>query len=138
MNPALLMLIACMAPEHELSPYTVSAIVELESQWKPNAVGKLGEQGLLQLRPEFYRGPWNYADPETNLRLGLETLQRAKRDCPLQSPVDKLFIICHNRGMTGAARLTPDQALEDKYFLKFRRIREAHKAQRLFEHIRCR
>ena len=41
-------------PESEWE--TVEAVAWCESRWDPSAVGLLGEQGVLQVRPEFH-GP---------------------------------------------------------------------------------
>ena len=41
-------------PESEWA--TVEAVAWCESRWDPSAVGLLGEQGVLQVRPEFH-GP---------------------------------------------------------------------------------
>lgn len=38
-----------------VDPYLVMAMIESESKYNPNATGALGEQGLLQMMPQFFK-----------------------------------------------------------------------------------
>jgi hypothetical protein len=66
-----------------LPPDLADAVARVESAFNPNAVGKVGEVGLMQVRPETadmlgYRGPLaGLFVPETNIRYGVAYLSRA-------------------------------------------------------------
>lgn len=63
----------------------VHAIIRYESSYNPNAVGGVGEIGLMQIRPETakhlgYKGTTaGLHDPETNIRYGVKYLAGAHR-----------------------------------------------------------
>lgn len=63
-------------------PVFVLAIIETESQWNPNAIGSVGEIGLMQIRPETaewisdklqmpWIGPESLKNPVVNVRIGI-------------------------------------------------------------------
>ena len=61
------------------------AIIEIESSFRANAKGSVGEVGLMQIRPRTARG-MGYTgttkalyDPDTNLRWGMKYLAEAHR-----------------------------------------------------------
>src|SRR5918993_3492330 len=66
-----------------LPPDLADAVTRVESGYNPEAVGRVGELGLMQVRPETaamlgYRGPLTgLFDPETNIRYGVAYLGRA-------------------------------------------------------------
>ncbi len=61
-----------------LDPSLVLAVIEVESNFNPNAVGSThGEIGLMQLHPRFFPGAT--FSVEENIRLGVEYLARLKR-----------------------------------------------------------
>ena len=66
-----------------LPPALADAVTRVESAFNPDAVGKVGEVGLMQVRPETaamlgYRGPVaGLFEPETNIRYGVAYLSRA-------------------------------------------------------------
>jgi hypothetical protein len=75
-----------LAREAEMAgvpPDLVDAVARVESGFDPEAVGKVGEIGLMQVRPETaamlgYRGPTaGLFAPETNVRYGVAYLSRA-------------------------------------------------------------
>lgn len=58
------------AQETGVDPYLLAGLLRQESQWNPQALSKMGAQGLGQLMPDTARGlgvqdPWN---PEQNVR----------------------------------------------------------------------
>lgn len=61
------------------------AIIEIESSFRPKATGKLGEVGLMQVRPRTARGMGYKGsvkalyDPDTNVRVGMKYLAEAHR-----------------------------------------------------------
>jgi len=67
-------------------PYRLArAVVQVESGFRPNARGKVGEIGLMQLRKNTARGMGYRGStrglykPETNIRLGMQYLGKAYR-----------------------------------------------------------
>jgi soluble lytic murein transglycosylase-like protein len=59
------------------------AVARVESGYEPSAIGAAGERGLMQVMPPtaamlgFKGGPAELADPETNIRYGVEYLAGA-------------------------------------------------------------
>ena len=66
-----------LAPEYELSPSLVLAVVEAESSFDPRARSEKNAQGLMQLIPETAErfGVRDVWDPEENLRGGMAYLR---------------------------------------------------------------
>jgi soluble lytic murein transglycosylase-like protein len=79
---------------HGLDPVLVLSIAEVESRFNPNAVGSLGELGLLQLRPEFH--PVVKGDTRHNIRVGVRYLASIKSRCSLK--YGDAWFVCFNRG----------------------------------------
>jgi soluble lytic murein transglycosylase-like protein len=104
---AILKLILLLAPKHHVDPALVAAIVDVESQFRVDATGAIGERGLMQLHPRYFEGDEHY-DPLTNLEAGMEKLRRDRRSCKI--PLVLGVVICYNQGVSGAQRvLSPDQ-----------------------------
>ena len=61
------------------------AVITVESNYKPNSLGKAGEVGLMQIKPATaklmgYSGSkTGLFDPETNIKYGMKYLGKAKR-----------------------------------------------------------
>src|SRR5215203_1438460 len=78
-----LALITSEAEQRGLPAALADAVAQVESRYSPNAVGSLGEVGLMQIRPRTaallgYKGEAaGLAEPETNVRLGVAYLARA-------------------------------------------------------------
>jgi hypothetical protein len=66
-------------------PALVDAVVRIESRYDPTAVGRIGEIGLMQVRPKtaallgFQGTSAELAEPRTNLRYGVGYLAKAWR-----------------------------------------------------------
>lgn len=115
MTPQLFALVCIVSSHYGLDPYRVAAVVEVESAWNASATGRLGEQGLLQLRPEFYSRPgYDLKNPVDNLLLGVPELAIHKKRCAHKK--NGTWVVCHNRGRTGAAKLS--DASRDGYVKK--------------------
>lgn len=78
-------IVAKHARAHGVPVHLAMAIIEIESSFRPKATGKLGEVGLMQLRPRTarglgYRGSMKALyDPDTNVRVGMKYLAEAHR-----------------------------------------------------------
>lgn len=78
-------IIAKHAQRHGVPVALAKAVVRIESNFRPNARGRAGEVGLMQIKPatargEGYRGSVKgLYDPETNIRYGMKYLAGAHR-----------------------------------------------------------
>ena len=78
-------LIEKAAKENGLSSEFAHAIIEIESRFRPQAKGRHGEIGLMQIKPATarlmgFRGPARALfDPETNIKFGMRYLAKARR-----------------------------------------------------------
>ena len=78
-------LIAKHAKEHGVPVKLARAVVQVESNYNPNARGAVGEVGLMQLRPRTARGMGykgsmkKLHNPDTNLAYGMKYLGEAYR-----------------------------------------------------------
>lgn len=97
----------------------VNAVIEVESAGNPNAVSRVGAQGLMQLMPATaqelfdrsgYSGEYDPFDPEMNKFLGTmyleELLHRYDDDV-------KLALIAYNWGMGHLGRLIKERGTSD-------------------------
>ncbi len=73
------------AKAHGVPVKLAMAVVQIESMYRPNAVGSSGEIGLMQILPRTarfigYKGPMKALhDPDTNIRYGMKYLGKAHR-----------------------------------------------------------
>jgi Transglycosylase SLT domain len=76
-------LIAREAEKNGLPPALADAVARVESGYRPSAYGRVGEVGLMQIRPQTavilgYRGGIaGLFEPQTNIKLGVQYLARA-------------------------------------------------------------
>jgi len=70
-------LVRQLAPEYQLSADLVLAVIEVESDYNPDALSAKGARGLMQLMPEtaLRFGVVDAWDPEQNLRGGMAYLR---------------------------------------------------------------
>lgn len=91
------------ALEYNVDPDLAVAIATVESSLNPNAKGALGEQGLFQLRPEFFGDTQN--NWRRNIRLGVKYLALCRRVC---SPhFGSAWPVCFNRGPYRTSDVNP-------------------------------
>ena len=76
------------ASKYGVDPKLALAIAETESDFKENAVGKLGEKGIFQLLPKFHS--------DYSIDSGVQYLALVKQVC---SPYyGDYWVVCYNRG----------------------------------------
>lgn len=81
----------------QIDPYLILAIAQIESSYNPKAVGKIGEIGLYQLRPEFH--PIRKTDSiERQTKIAIKYLKKLQASC-----FDKV-LQCWNMGPTRAKK----------------------------------
>jgi soluble lytic murein transglycosylase-like protein len=70
-------LVRDLAPEYGVNPELVLAVIEVESNYNPNALSPKNAQGLMQLIPETAErfGVIDVWDPKQNVRGGMAYLR---------------------------------------------------------------
>lgn len=77
-------LIAKYADQYDVPVELATAVVQIESNFRPTVKGSAGEIGLMQIKPATarlmgYDGPdYGLYDPETNIRFGMKYLAGAQ------------------------------------------------------------
>jgi soluble lytic murein transglycosylase-like protein len=64
------------AEEHELDALLLAAVVDVESSFRPDAISDKGALGLMQLMPYHFDDQVEPFDPQANLDLGADYLDR--------------------------------------------------------------
>jgi soluble lytic murein transglycosylase-like protein len=90
------------AEKYDVSPALIDSVIQVESNYNPNAVSSKGAQGLMQLMPSTARrfGVQNTFDPRENIHGGvkyLKFLQETFKD-------DRLAIAAYNAGEGAVAK----------------------------------
>ena len=90
------------AKAYDVSPMLVDSVIQVESNYNPNAISSKGAQGLMQLMPQTARrfGVKNSFDPKENIEAGvkyLKLLQDTFKD-------DRLAIAAYNAGEGAVAK----------------------------------
>jgi soluble lytic murein transglycosylase-like protein len=81
------------AAKHGTDPYLILAMIQTESQFRPFAIGRHGERGLMQIRPRTakwiaaqsqieWRGGDELFDPYYNIQLGVAYLVHLRMRFP--------------------------------------------------------
>lgn len=106
MQVAIYIWISFFATEHNLDPILIEAIVRSEAGFKkdgktynPDAIGKIGEIGLMQMRHEYLEEPTRYLNPYENLKEGTKRLVELKR---LENTLGAFWFTAWNAGASGA------------------------------------
>lgn len=105
MDVALLSLLIQYSNYYGIDPQLSLAVAKVESSLNPKAIGPLGEIGLFQLRPEYFK---KYTinqlfDPRINIKLGIKHIYEKKKICKHQDNYS--YILCYNLGEGGASRV---------------------------------
>lgn len=121
MNSSLIVLIFYYASMYNIDPSVAMSIAHIESNFKINAVGPVGEIGLYQINPKFSdRNVKDLFRVEVNVELGIKKLAEAKKYCSHQD--DNTWVICYNIGVTGAKKVK-----HPTLFPYYKKFRKAHK-----------
>lgn len=96
LNSGVKVLVEATARAYDISPALVDSVIQVESNYNPNAISRKGAQGLMQLMPQTARrfGVKNTFDPKENIEGGvryLKFLQDTFKD-------DRLAIAAYNAG----------------------------------------
>ncbi|KYG67726.1 lytic murein transglycosylase [Bdellovibrio bacteriovorus] len=101
------------AAKHNLDPVFVLAVIKTESKFNPLALGRFGEIGLMQIKPDTaewiakkFKLPWNgkktLENPSANIRIGLAYMSY------LRGKFDKKavkYVSAYNMGPLNVRRL---------------------------------
>ena len=93
---------------HNVDPATALAIAQVESSFNPKAVGKIGEVGLFQFRPDMF-DVHQSRTLEKQIKMAMIHFADLKKRCGKE-----VWVVCHNRGVVGTKRLT-NPKLTDYY-----------------------
>lgn len=91
-----------------LDPQTALAVAKVESNFKPAAIGSVGEIGLFQIRPEYSRySKQQLKNPHYNIQEGIRMLKFAKANCIHKK--NKTWIVCYNVGVNAGKKIRHPQ-----------------------------
>ena len=87
-----------------INPLITQAVIKIESNGNPFAIGKLGDSGLMQIRHQFVpESQLQLLNPCTNIKRGVELLKTAKEKCVHK--LDKTWLVCYNTGIAGGKKI---------------------------------
>lgn len=96
-------MIKVLATTYHVEPEIALAVAQTESKFNVNAVGKLGEIGLFQVRPEHSKVSKNKLFmPLENINEGLRMLSEAKSRC--RHKKEATWVTCYNAGISGGSK----------------------------------
>jgi soluble lytic murein transglycosylase len=110
---------------HGDDPVFLLAVIKTESSFNHNAVGSVGEVGLMQIKPETaewvskknniaWRGATALKDPTYNILIGSHYFQYLKKSLKKQS-ADR-YVNAYNIGLTALRRLDQNKLKERQYY----------------------
>lgn len=100
------------AKKHHLDPYFVMAVIAGESSFNPDAVGPVGEVGLMQIRPSTgawiakkfkikWQGKLSLKNPTKNITIGTAYIAYLREKFARQG---QLYIAAYNMGAANVRR----------------------------------
>lgn len=92
--PHLIAIIITSSTMHNIDPLLITSIIQVESNFNPNAVGSSGEVGLMQIHPKFHKEA--SFEVVKNIEEGVKILASYKEAC-YPKYLDAWFI-CYNVG----------------------------------------
>ena len=124
-------LVDSIAAQHSLPPLLVHSVIQVESNYNPNAVSPKGAQGLMQLIPETARrfGVSDSFDPVENIQGGARYL---KYLLDLYNNDFELALAAYNAGEGAIAKYgnVPPYAETRNYLVRIKkRLEDAVKAE---------
>lgn len=104
-NSTIIGMIMLQAVGAGFDPLLAASIAKTESNFNPDAIGPVGEVGLFQLRPEYFKAftVKELKDPKLNTILAIQKLKHDKKNCKHKQGLT--WTSCYNMGVTGAAKL---------------------------------
>lgn len=109
---------------HNINPKLIESIIEVESKGNPRATGSLGEVGLMQIRPEYWKGPMSLYEPELNIAIGTKKLNKLKK---YSKQLGSYYFVAWNLGPTGALKYNKKRAI--KKFVYARKVDKVYNSK---------
>lgn len=104
MKVTIISLIMAISPYFDIDPNIAVAVAKQESSLNTEAVGPVGEVGLMQVRPKYSKySRKELFNPVINISEGLRMLSFAKKHCKHKK--DNTWIICYNLGVHGGSKV---------------------------------
>jgi soluble lytic murein transglycosylase len=111
------------ADRYRFDPVFLMAVIQNESSFNPKRVGKFGEIGLMQIKPDTaawiadtydleYQGPQALYDPKTNIRIGAALLDKLRHQFDSES---RLYLSAYNIGAKKVRMMVSDQRTPKEY-----------------------
>lgn len=130
-SPVIAETIITEAIKYRIDPFMISAVIAGESSFNPNAVGSVGEVGLMQLRPSTakwvalkmkipWKGKTSLTDPAYNIKLGVAYLSYLKKRFSPQGGL--LYLAAYNMGETSLLKLLANKirpSIYSDYVMKY-------------------
>ncbi|MGE5084653.1 MAG: lytic transglycosylase domain-containing protein [Bacillota bacterium] len=109
--------------KYNLDPVFVLAVIKTESKFNPLTVGRYGEIGLMQIKPDTaawiaqkYAIPWNgkktLRNPETNIKIGLAYMNYLRQQFPGKA---NKYVSAYNMGPRNVRRLVALNVMPAEY-----------------------
>lgn len=87
-----------------IDPQITQAVVQVESNGNPFAIGKLGDSGLMQVRHQFVpETQQQLFQACTNIKRGVELLKKAREKC--RHKLNNTWLVCYNVGTRGGDKI---------------------------------
>ena len=87
-----------------VDPNITNAVIEIESNGNPLAVGGKGDSGLMQIRHKFVPETQKQLFQScTNVMRGVAILREAKDKCKHQ--LNNTWLVCYNLGLKGGSKI---------------------------------
>jgi len=117
-------LIFLIAPQYNVPPYLVAAIIIVESRGDPHAINYENangtiDRGIMQLNSSWFNDT-NWHCAETNIRAGCQHLAYLYRQTRDRSPTWWSAVVAYNCGLTrfnDTTRKLPDSSLDYAYLV---------------------
>ena len=88
-----------------VEPALVLSVIDVESDFKIDAVSETQDLGLMQLHLKFFKKykVEQLKTPDINIRLGIKHLSEVRKSCKYKN--DNTFVVCYNLGAKGGNAL---------------------------------
>jgi hypothetical protein len=119
-----ILLIKLYAAAAGLDPNMALAVAKVESNFNHNAIGPVGEVGVMQLNPRYF-DKRKVKDLKENIKQGIKHILQVKQEC--KHKINMAWGVCYNRGVLGGNKTNPEN---NSYV---RRLRDAYRKFTLFD-----
>ncbi|MGZ3724206.1 MAG: transglycosylase SLT domain-containing protein [Pseudobdellovibrio sp.] len=111
---------------HSYDPVFLLAVIQTESKFDQNAIGSVGEVGLMQIKPDtaewicqknniIWRGANALKEPEYNMLIGSYYFQYLKAALDTKSSKSPEYVTAYNMGLKGLLRARGEKPIENDY-----------------------